>query len=363
MARRSLEVIRAGQAPSGAFVAGPTFSQYGYAWLRDGSFIAEALDLVGELSMSARFHDWAADVILRNAPGVERSILAARTGDTPQRADYLQCRYTLDGSVVLDDWPAFQSDGPGIWAWSLAHHVRHGGALDPARVAALDLVARYLAALWDTPCSDAWEEFPGHVHTGTQAAILAGLDAAQELAGIATRLPDVAAARDALRGRLLAEDGGPWTKWTGTPRVDASLLWIAAPYGLVETTHPRFAATMTRIEAELTGPDGGVYRYLDDTYYGGGQWLLLTATLGRARLRRDGPGDLAEAVAALHWMSRQAGADGSLPEQVATHALHPERIDEWCAAWGKSARPLLWSHATWLALHHELRTAGVTLDG
>ncbi len=52
LARRSLDIIRAGQAPSGAFVASPTFSQYGFAWLRDGSFIAEALDLVGELTMS-----------------------------------------------------------------------------------------------------------------------------------------------------------------------------------------------------------------------------------------------------------------------------------------------------------------------
>ncbi|MCY7418154.1 MAG: hypothetical protein LH650_06590, partial [Chloroflexi bacterium] len=127
LARRSLDIIRAGQAPSGAFVAGPTFSQYGYAWLRDGAFIAEALDLVGELAMSTRFHDWAAGVILRGAPGVERSIQVASGGGIPERADYLQCRYTLDGSVVLDDWPAFQSDGPGIWAWSLAHHVRHGG--------------------------------------------------------------------------------------------------------------------------------------------------------------------------------------------------------------------------------------------
>ena len=53
-------------------------------------------------------------------------------------------------------------------------------------------------------------------------------------------------------------------------------------------------------------------------------------------------------------MEAQADATGDLPEQVAAHALHPTRIDEWRASWGESARPLLWSHATHLVLRHEL---------
>ncbi len=344
-------------------MAGPTFSQYGYAWLRDGSFIAEALDLMGELEMSARFHDWAAGVILAGADGVERSIAAAHAGRIPDRADHLQCRYTLDGSAVLDDWPAFQSDGPGIWAWSLGHHVRHGGELSAGHRRALDLVARYLSALWATPCSDAWEEFPGRVHTGTQAAILAGLEAAEILAGSASRLPEVGLARDTLRATLLAPASGPWTKWAGSDLVDASLLWIVAPYGLVDARHPRFAATLARIEVELVAPDGGVYRYLDDTYYGGGEWLLLTAALGRARLRRGAPGDPEAALRALDWIARQAGPEGWLPEQVDRHALHPDRIQGWRDDWGDSARPLLWSHATWLSLRQELIAAGSMTGG
>jgi GH15 family glucan-1,4-alpha-glucosidase len=108
------------------------------------------------------------------------------------------------------------------------------------------------------------------------------------------------------------------------------------------------------VERELVSPGGGVYRYLGDTYYGGGEWLLLTATLGRAYLRRGAPGDRERAQAALAWIEAQAASDGTLPEQVATRALHPERIDEWVRAWGPSARPLLWSHATYLSLLTEL---------
>jgi GH15 family glucan-1,4-alpha-glucosidase len=349
---RSLEVIRAGQAPSGAFVAGPTFSQYGHAWLRDGSFIAEAMDLVGEIGMAARFHDWVAGVVLEGAAGIERSILAGRRGEVPERADHLHCRYTVTGAPLHDDWPAFQLDGPGIWLWSLAHHVRHGGVVRDRHARAAMLAARYLAALWQTPSADAWEESPDRVHTGTQAAMLAGLRAVASLPGMEGSA-EAAEARLGLETQLLGA-GDAWTKWAGGPDVDASLLWIVAPYGLVGPDHPRFAATLARVERELVSVDGGVHRYRQDTYYGGGEWVLLTAALGRTYLRRDAPGDRDRARSACAWIERQAAPDGTLPEQVATRALHPERIEEWVRAWGESARPLLWSHATYLALHAEL---------
>lgn len=352
LAARSLEVIRAGQAPSGAFVASPTFSQYGYAWLRDGAFIAEAMDIVGETASATRFHDWVAGVVLGGAEGIERSIEAGRRGEVPDRRDTLHCRYTVEGEAVDDAWPAFQLDGPGIWLWSLAHHLRHGGSVTSRHAHAAELVARYLAALWRTPSADAWEESPTRVHTGTQAAILAGLRALASIPGL-VEPSEVAGVRDALETLLLGP-GEAWTKWPGSPDVDGSLLWMVAPYDLVPVDHPRAAATLARIERELVGPGGGVYRYRDDTYYGGGQWLLLTAALGRVWLRRGAPGDRPRARAALAWIEGRAAPDGTLPEQVAEHALHPERIGEWVRAWGDSARPLLWSHATYLSLRTEL---------
>ncbi|MFN8622919.1 MAG: glycoside hydrolase family 15 protein [Chloroflexota bacterium] len=353
LADRSLAIIRAGQAPSGAFVASPTFSQYGFAWFRDGAFVAEGLDLAGELGMSRRFHDWVAGLVIAEADGVERAIATARAGQVPSRADYLHCRYTLDGQPSDDDWPAFQSDGPGIWAWSLAHHVRHGGALGAQDRDALLLVGRYLSALWATPCSDAWEEFPEHVHLGTQAAMLAGLRAIEALAPDIAALPEVAAGRSALEQAVLGGHG-PWTKWRGTDLVDGSLLWLVAPYGLAGADHPRAAATLARIEADIVDADGGVHRYRDDTYFGGGAWPLLTAAYGRVLLRRDAPGDRARAERLLAWIEAQADSDGALPEQVDTHALHPERIAEWVEWWGTSARPLLWSHAAYLGFRAEL---------
>lgn len=355
LAAASVRVILEGQAPSGAFIASPTFRQYRYAWLRDGAFIAEGLDLVGHLDAAGRFHDWVAGLINDTERGIERSISVVAAGASPAPEDYLHCRYELDGSRGPGDWPTFQLDGPGIWLWSLGHHARNGGEIRPAHCRAARSAARYLTALWSHPSNDAWEEWPDHVHTSTLAGILAGLRAAPSLIGDtahgATHEIDAAAA--AIRERL---DRSPnaLTKWDGSDEVDGSLLWIAAPYEILPPDHPTFAATLRRIEEDLVSPAGGVHRYATDTYYGGGEWLLLTAALGRVYLRRGAPGDRERAERCLRWIEAQAAADGWLPEQVATHALHPDRIDEWLAFWGESASPLLWSHATYLALLTEL---------
>ena len=54
----SLSIIRAGQAPSGAYVASPNFSQYGYCWLRDGTWTAYAMDLAGDHASAGQFYRW-----------------------------------------------------------------------------------------------------------------------------------------------------------------------------------------------------------------------------------------------------------------------------------------------------------------
>jgi GH15 family glucan-1,4-alpha-glucosidase len=112
--------------------------------------------------------------------------------------------------------------------------------------------------------------------------------------------------------------------------------------------------TLARIEERLVR--GGVYRYEADTYYGGGEWLLLAGFLGwnYAELGRTD-----EAWTTLQWIARQA-RDDELPEQASTHLLAPEREQAWIDRWGPSACPLLWSHAMYLTLAVEL---GVPVRG
>jgi GH15 family glucan-1,4-alpha-glucosidase len=344
------DVILANQDPSGAYPASPSFSQYPHAWLRDGSFVAYAMDRAGEHESAARFHAWVARTLLRYESEIEALLEGARRGESPDESGFLPARFGVDGSWRRDGWPNFQLDGYGHWLWSLGEHRRLAPAEPPApeleRAAAL--VARYLVAFWHEPCYDAWEEYRSQLHTATLASIHGGL---RSIAGAT----EVEGARDALAGiraLLLGEcvADGHFVKHVGNPAVDASLLWLATPFAVLPEADARVRATVLEIERALV-VDGGVTRYAADTFYGGGAWVLLTAWLGWHHVRA---GDLERARACLAWVEARRGADGALPEQVPTSRSLERFVRHWTTRWGPSASPLLWSHAMALVLRLEL---------
>jgi isomaltose glucohydrolase len=283
LVRRSVEVILAGQSPSGAYVACPAFEQYEYAWLRDGCFVADAMREAGEVESCDRFLDWCARVILARPTG-------------PWDA-----RYTLDGEPDRSDWPKLQIDGLGLFLGTLRR--RGSSRWDDAAA----LVRTWLEAHWGEPCIDWWEERDG-VHAVTLWCVGNGLDS------------------DDIRREALAR---------ADDRLDASQLFIGTRE-LVE-----------RVEESLVSDGYGVHRHADDTYYGGGQWLLLTAMYGLAKPEC--------AAGCLAWIEAHARDNGDLPEQARDHLLHPASYEPWVERWGMPASPLLWSHAMYLRLHHALR--------
>jgi GH15 family glucan-1,4-alpha-glucosidase len=129
--------------------------------------------------------------------------------------------------------------------------------------------------------------------------------------------------------------------------VDASLLWLATPFGLVRDEEPVFRRTLECIEERLVS-DGGLLRYPEDTFYGGGAWILVTAWLAWHHARNGRP---ERASAYLAWIERQRCGDGGLPEQVSVSATDPWFERYWTERWGASARPLLWSHAMTILAH------------
>jgi GH15 family glucan-1,4-alpha-glucosidase len=277
---RSVDVILAGQSASGAYVASPSFEVYGYSWLRDGCFIADAMREAGEVESADRFFDWCARVVFARPTG-------------PWDA-----RYTLDGERDPSSWPKLQTDGLGLLLWALRR--RGTSRWDDAA----ELIRTWLDLHWTEPSVDWWEEREG-IHAATLWCIGEGLDS------------------DEIRREAIAR---------ADDRLDASQLFIGTPE-LVE-----------RIESVLISPGGGVWRNLDDEYYGGGEWVLLTAMLGLAQPTR--------AEAALAWIEAHAAPNGDLPEQVQDNLLRPERYQPWVEKWGTPASPLLWSHAMYLRLHH-----------
>jgi GH15 family glucan-1,4-alpha-glucosidase len=252
LAARSVEVILAGQAPSGAYAASPRFEQYRYSWWRDGSFIADAMSRAGQVESAERFFDFCAARVRERLRGPWST------------------RYRLDGSADDNaEWPARQWDGLGLWLWAVRLHCdRHDV---PSRwFDETGYVADWLLVHWRDPCHDWWEEREG-VHAATLGSIWAGL---QE--------DEVRVAVDA-----------------GAERLDGSHAFLVA-LGLADGDH------LARIEREL-----GYHRHADDEYYGGGEWIILAGFTGWARVLN---GD--DATPQLEWIEAQATPEGELPEQV-----------------------------------------------
>jgi len=351
LASDSVRVVLEGQAASGAYVASPTFSQYGFSWLRDGSFIALAMDAVGERGSAARFHRWVCEAVWGVRDRVDEIVARIATGRGVEPDRMLPTRYALDGTVEAagdEAWPNFQLDGYGTWLFALEKHT--AGRLDNHEAEVADLAARYLEATWSLPCFDYWEEFGDRRHTSTLAAVAAGLGAAGRM--LRSDRYTAAAARVLREIESTCVADGAFVKGPADRRVDASLLSLATPFDLVPVDDARMVATVDRVRAELVTPTGGVRRYVGDSYYGGSPWLLLTAWFGW-HARRCGRPD--EALAARRWVEARAGELGRLAEQDVSEPQDPATVAEWERRWGPVADPLLWSHAMYLLLVAEDR--------
>jgi GH15 family glucan-1,4-alpha-glucosidase len=352
LARHSIRLLLSLQTAEGAFPASPTFSAYrGYCWFRDGSFIADAVSAAGHAGPAERFFDWCAGVLTRRADHLRWIVAESEAGRPPAGEHMLPARFTFDGGDGDDEWWDFQLDGYGTWLWALTEHRRrHGGDL-AAWQDAIDLTVDYLVASWERPCYDWWEEHSHHVHVSTLACIGAGLqavvgDVSPERASRITEA--VVSIRRAVAERGVSD--GHLAKWLGSTGVDGSLAAGIAPLGFVDARDALGARTIAVLDAHLN-VGGGVHRYLGDTFFGGGQWPLLSCFLGLAHLAA-GDRDGAEALYA--WAASTATPGGDLPEQVGEHLIAPGMTQEWIDRWGPVATPLLWSHAMLLRLGLEL---------
>jgi isomaltose glucohydrolase len=358
LADRSVALIADAQHPSGAFPAATSFPPYAFCWFRDGSFIADGMSAAGRYDSADAFHAWCAAVMRRESGAVERAVAAAEAGRTLPDNEYLPARYSLDGSRHEDDWWNFQVDGYGTWLWALERHLQRTGATTTAYADVIGTTVRYLVGLGRRTCRDWWEEHRDQTHVSTLAGVHAGLlaavrmgtlDAAQSQAAIAV----AEGARTGVLERGVRD--GHLVKWLDTSgEVDGSLVAVAALYGMIPPDDPVAIATVAAVEQQLTSAAvSGVHRYPSDTFFGGGQWPVLTCLLAWHHAWVGRPDRAAEL---LDWVAGTADSSGDLPEQVAP-LLAPDRLDEWLERWGPSARPLLWSHGIFLATLEALDAA------
>lgn len=346
----SIDVIKKFQHESGAYVASPDFENYQYCWLRDGSFIAYGMDCVGEHQSADRFYQWI-DRVIKKQTGKLRILLEKKaSGQTLQSHDFLPCRYTLAGEEARDEWPNFQLDGYGTWLWGLCKHMEATGdhGLLKNYQESIDTTIKYLCSFWNCPNSDCWEENEDQIHPSTLACICGGLIAINQHYNCDEIESAVNEIREYLKQCAVLD--GRFVKHIGSTSVDASLLWLSVPFGVFGVDDPHMVKTVKKIESEILFK-GGVRRFPEDTYYGGGEWLLLSGWLGWYYAET---GRKKEAGKQLEWIEAQADEDGLMPEQSIKHVNDPSFIQHWTNMWGDVAKPLLWSHAIYLILQEKL---------
>lgn len=374
---KSVELILANQSQWGSYIASPAFPTYHYCWLRDGSFIAHAMDVAGEYASAAAFFRWVGCTIEKYKSKVDTIRHHLEAGLPIGKDDFLHTRYTLDSNEVYEDstWGNFQIDGYGTWLWALAEHVRLTGDTSLLKELAepIQTTLHYLELVWKLPTYDCWEEYPTYLHPYSLASVFAGFDAIAALvrAGqmdrpavvvedLALQVKDFILNYGECEGRLVKhialEKAGEMPGVSPRPipesGVDSSLVGVALPYQVLPLDDPLILTTIQAIEADLHRPGGGIYRYRADVYYGGGEWLLLSAWLG---WYYAWVGRLEQARALAEWIEAQESAAGFLAEQVSEYTLSPNDYEPWLKKWGAIASPLLWSHAMYIILYKAIQ--------
>lgn len=365
---KSIQIIKQHQSETGAYVASNNFPTYQYCWLRDGSYIAHAMDTAGEFGSASAYFNWVGRTIQKSSYKVDEARIRLSEGLPIGKDDLLHTRFTVDGDeVYIDDtWGNFQIDGYGTWLWALNEHVKLTGDYDilQSLKEPIEITLSYLELVWKLPNYDCWEEHPEYLHTYSLSTVYAGFHAAGEMISTCKldlkNIPVKDLAED-VRNFILdyAVKNGRMVKYfcppgadsvshfIGNDGVDASLLAVSVPYQILSAQDPITLSTNKVIEEDLHRTSGGVYRYKADVYYGGGEWILLTAWLGWYYASVN---QLDKAQALCDWIELQADENGWLAEQVSEYTLYPEHYDPWVKKWGPIAKPLTWSHAMYVIL-------------
>jgi len=345
---KSIEIIKKNQSKFGSFVACPNFPTYKFCWLRDGAYIAYAMDVSGEFDLALHFYRWVHQVIGRYAWKVGVLLEKKKSGNLAERNEHLHTRYTLDGFEGSEEWGNKQFDGYATWLWGLAEHVKLTGDehLIDDFGSSIETTVNYLVNFWKEPCYDCWEEFPDRIHTSTLGSIAGSLKSINQY----LKRDDIALCINQVyafinknctsKGRF-AKFYNPSTKRASG--IDGNLLFLAYPFNLVDANDKLFRKTVNVIERKLV--NGGVHRYPQDSYYGGGEWIILTLWLAghyHEVKRRE------EAYKLLQWVESTADVKGELSEQVPCNLNKPSFYAKWIEKWGPIAKPLLWSHAMYI---------------
>lgn len=366
--KRSLLILKTQIDHGGAIIAANdsdvserATDNYSYQWMRDGSFVANALDLAGYPEITRSYFHFCAKVM-------------------HEKGYFLQ-KYNPDGTLGSSWHPRWdnyrkvemvpiQEDETALVLWALWKNFEKYHDIELIRQLYHRLVvpcADFMAEFRDTatklpkPSWNLWEDRRG-VHTFTCSTVVAGLRAG---ANIARLFADdekadgyenaaneiVVAMADHLYNpslgrfvRSLQSNGDD--SLTPDPTVDASLFGVFY-FDCFDVNDEMVAGTMKAIDEVLANKTefGGIARFENDGYMRvsndvtGNSWFICTLWMADYHIAKAmNTDDLAPALEILKWTVDRALPSGVLAEQV--NPLTGEEL---------SVSPLTWSHSTFVA--------------
>jgi GH15 family glucan-1,4-alpha-glucosidase len=294
---------------NGAIIAAPTASlpeivgetrqwDYRFCWVRDGSYMAEALLEAGDVISARRFLEFLLNLVDLQGK--------------PFQAPFFHIDGTLiRGERTLSWLPGFRNSRPvregnaatsqtqldieGDFLWTVYKYVERTDDVVFLRFywAVLETLVNWVADHWGDPDASLWEFRGQDAHyTHSKLMCWVALHYGAELAdrvGAGRQAQAwrhaAAAVRDAIEAQGFNEARGHYVQAFGGETLDAALLTLPL-YGYCPADAPRFTATLRAIERELVqGP--WVYRYRGDMLGEAAHpFVLASSWLARVYLRR-----------------------------------------------------------------------------
>jgi GH15 family glucan-1,4-alpha-glucosidase len=284
---RSMLVLQAlTYRTNGAILAAPTTSlpeqvggerqwDYRFAWVRDGSYAAEALLAAGDAVAARRFIEFLLRCVdLQGRPfrapffHVDGTLIAGER-ELGWLPGFAGSRPVREGNAATAQ---LQLDIEGDFVWLVHRYWRTTGdsSLLRAYWGEIEVLVEWVAANWRRPDASLWE-FRGRDRHYTHSKLMCwvalryGADLAQAVGRSAAAERWRAAAAEvaaAIEAHAFSPAAGRYGQAFGSADLDAALLLMPL-YGYCDVRSPRFAATLAAVERELL--DGvHVYRYGGD---------------------------------------------------------------------------------------------------
>ena len=324
-------------APSGASVAAPTTSlpeeiggqrnwDYRYCWIRDSSFLIDALLSLDCFGEARSLFWWFMQATALTEP--ELHVLYRLDGGPGPRERDVSMRGYRDsrpvrvgnGAVGQTQLDIYGDLLETAWLYSEGHR-----AIEPDVGAVLARIADYVCDRWRLPDSGIWEVRNGPFHfTHSKVMCWVALDRASRLAARG-EVPASGADRWRREARAIAafiesqcwsSERGSYTRSAGSADVDASLLMlpIVGYGGDADARGPRINGTIDAVAADLRDGDF-VYRYRADDGVPGGEGCFLNCSFwlvhALARVGRVG-----EAVTLMDRLTKRANDVGLYAEEI-----------------------------------------------